>query len=227
MIDLPVYNESGDQIETVSVDEAELGGEVRPALLKQAVVMFLANQRQGTAATRSRGMVVGSTKKLYRQKGSGRARMGSSRTNIRRGGGHAFAKRTRDYRQAMPKKMRRLARRNAVLSKALSGDLLLIDQLTFEEPKTKRFAAMLRALRADRGCVLALAGRDENVYLSGRNIPKTEIRQAEDLNTYEILRRKRLVMTRDAWEMFLSGKKGAPSKVAEGAEQASVAEGQE
>ncbi len=228
MIDLPVYNENGDQIETVSVDESELGGEVRPALLKQAVVMHLANQRQGTSATRNRSQVVGSTKKLYRQKGTGRARMGSSRTNIRRGGGMAFAKRTRDFRQSMPKKMRRLARRNAVLAKALSGDLLLIDALTFEEPKTKRFATMLRALKADRGCVLALAGRDENVYRSGRNIPKTEIRQANELSTYEILRRRRLLMTREAWEVFLSGAQGAvPSKVAEGSEEAVSSEGQE
>jgi large subunit ribosomal protein L4 len=206
MLDVPVYNESGDQIETISVDESLLGGRVRPALLKQAAVMYLANQRIGTAATRSRGMIIGSTRKLFRQKGTGNARMGTIRTPVRRGGGVAFAKKLRDFRQDMPKKMRRLARNNAVLAKILGGDLLLVDQLQYDQPKTKRFATMLRALKADAGCVVAIPRLEPNVYKSGRNIPKTEIRLVEQLNAYEILRRKRLVMTKEGLAMLLSGK---------------------
>ena len=205
MLDVPVYNENGDQIDTVPVEEGVLGERVRPALLKQAVVMYLANRRQGSASTRSRGMVVGSTKKLYRQKGTGNARVGNARTVIRRGGGVAFAKRPRDFRQAMPKKMRRLARNNAVLAKILAGDLLILDQLQYEQPKTKRFATMLQALKVDRGCTVALAERDENVYLSARNLPRTDVRPVEELNAYDVLSRNRLVMTRDALTWLLSG----------------------
>lgn len=206
MLDVPVYNENGDQVETMPVDEALLGRHVRPALLKQATVMFLANQRLGTAATRSRGMIVGSTRKLFRQKGTGNARMGTIRTPIRRGGGVAFAKRARDFRQDMPKKMRRLARNNAILAKILGGDLLVIDRLHYDQPKTKRFAAMLRALKADTGCVVAIPRLDANLYKSGRNIPKTEIRLVEQLNAYEILRRKRLLMTKEGLTMLLEGR---------------------
>ncbi|MBN1342227.1 MAG: 50S ribosomal protein L4 [Phycisphaerae bacterium] len=213
MIDVPVYNESGDQIETVAVDEDALGGKVRPALLKQAVVAYLANQRQGSAATRSRGMIVGSTAKLYRQKGTGRARVGNVRTAVRRGGGVAFAKRPRDFRQAMPKKMRRLARNNAVLAKILTGDLLLLDELLYEAPKTHRFAKMLRAIKADTGCLVAVAERNMNIYKSGRNIPRTEIRPVDQLNAYEVMRRNRLVMTKDALARLLEGPKAGDQTV--------------
>ena len=225
MLDVPVYNEGGDQTETVPVDEASLGGRVRPALLKQAVVMYLANRRQGSATTRSRSMVVGSTKKLYRQKGTGHARMGQSRTAIRRGGGVAFAKRPRSFRQAMPKKMRRLARNNAVLAKILSGDLLLLDQLQYDEPKTKRLAGTLRVLKADRGCVVALAARDENVYKSARNLPRTEVRPVEELNAYDVLSRNRLLMTKEALAWLLGGPESGEDP--ESGQVAADAEGQE
>jgi len=215
MLDVPVYNENGDQVETVAVDEATLGGVIRPALLKQSVVMFQANQRQGTSATRSRGMVVGSTRKLFKQKGTGNARMGPIRTCVRRGGGVAFAKTNRDFRKHMPKKMRRLACKNAVLAKILGGDLLLIDRLQYDQPKTKRFATMLTALKADRGCVVAVPKHDENVYKSGRNIPNTEIRLVEQLNAFEILRRRRLLMTKDGFSLFLAGLQSPSSSSAQ------------
>jgi large subunit ribosomal protein L4 len=205
MVDVPVYNESGDQVETMTVDETLLGTRVRPALLKQAAVMYLANQRLGTSATRSRGMVVGSTRKLFRQKGTGNARMGTIRTNIRRGGGVAFAKQARDFRQAMPKKMRRLACKNAILAKILGGNLLVIDQLQYDQPKTKRFAAMLQALKSAKGCLVAIPEQNDNVYKSGRNIPKTEIRLVEQLNAYEILRRRHMLTTKEGLAQILRG----------------------
>ena len=119
MIEIPVHNAKGKQVDSLQIDERLLGGELRPVLLKQAYVHFHANRRQGSAATRNRSQVEGSTRKLYRQKGTGNARRGPSGTNIMRGGGHAFAKKAKSWRQQMPKKMRRLANRNALLAKAV------------------------------------------------------------------------------------------------------------
>ena len=209
MIDVPVYNASGNQVGTVALDEARFGGEVRPALLKQAVVMYQANRRQGTVGTKSRGMVEGSTRKIYRQKGSGNARMGTVRTPVRRGGGHAFAKRTRDFSQSMPKRMRRLARDNAILAKAQANDVLVIEGLEFDAPKTKRFASLLSSVGADRGCLLALHEPNENVWKSARNIPRTEVCAVEQLNAYEILRRKKLMLTMPAFKAITKGDKEA------------------
>ena len=120
MIKLTVYNKDGQEVESLKVDEATFGGSVRYPLLKQAIVMYHANKRVGTAATKGRSMVAGSTKKLFRQKGTGFARVGNRRTGKRVGGGVTFAKRVRDFSQRMPKKQRRLARDSAILAKLLS-----------------------------------------------------------------------------------------------------------
>lgn len=204
MIEVPVYNMSGEQTGTVSVDEAALGGRIRFDLLKQAVVMWRANQRQGSARTKSRGMIVGSTRKLFRQKGTGNARMGPVRSPIRRGGGVAFAKQDRRLRRTMPRKMRQLARNSALLAKLRSGAVAIVDPLTFERPKTKEFNAMLQAVGATDGCVMALDAPNAVVYASGRNIPKVEIRQVHELNAYEVLRRKRVLFTRGAFEAVVA-----------------------
>ncbi|HRX86434.1 MAG TPA: 50S ribosomal protein L4 [Phycisphaerae bacterium] len=203
MIDVPVYNMEGQQSGSVQIDPVLLGGEVRPRLLKQAVVMYQANLRQNTSATKSRGMVAGSTRKLYRQKGTGNARMGNIRTNVRRGGGVAFAKGAQNYSQVLPKKMRRLARNNAILAKLLSGDVAVVDGLQFEKPRTRLFATMMRAIGADRGCTVALEGDDRAVYLSGRNIPRTEVKPVRELNAYDVLRRKKLLFTRAAFDCLV------------------------
>lgn len=202
MLNLPVYNESGQQVASESIDPALLGGEVNVALLKQAVVMFHTNTRQGTFGTLSRGMVEGSTRKIYRQKGTGRARMGSVRSVQRRGGGRAFRKDPRDFRLDMPRQMRRLARNHAVLSKIKSGEAAIVEGLRFDAPKTKRFADMLGRLGAERGCVFATKGVDANVYKSGRNIPRTEITNVADLNARQVLLRPKLIFTRDAFAAF-------------------------
>lgn len=205
MVEVPVYDETGKQTGTEQIDEAALGGKVRPDLLKQAIVMYHANKRQGHAVQKSRGQVRGSTVKLYRQKGTGRARAGSARTPIRRGGGRAFPRKLRDFRLGMPKKMRRLARNNAVLAKIQSNQAAIVDGLVFEEPKTKRFAAMLAGLGGDRGCTLATKGQDMNLYRSGRNIPRTTILDVAELNVSDILTRRKLIFTRDAFVAFRDG----------------------
>jgi large subunit ribosomal protein L4 len=185
---------------TVEIDPDILGGEVRPKLLKQAVVMYQANRRQNTSATRSRGMISGSTRKLYRQKGTGNARMGAIRTCVRKGGGVAFAKGRQNYTQALPKKMRRLARNNAILAKLVSGDVVVVEDLAFEKPRTKLFASMLTALGGDRGCVLAMKDLDRNIFLSGRNITKADVKPVRELNAYDVLRRKKLIFTKEAFD---------------------------
>jgi len=202
MLSVPIYNTAGEKVGQEQIDEALLGGRVNASLLKQAIVRYQANQRQGTVQTKGRGDVEGSTRKLYRQKGTGRARMGTVRTCVRRGGGMAFAKRPRDFRQAMPTKMRRLARNQAVLAKIMSAEALILDGLKIERPKTAPLARTLAALDATRGCVIATNGVDQNVYRSGRNIPRTEITNVADLNAYQILSHRKLIFLRDAFDQF-------------------------
>src|SRR5215217_9162132 len=117
MIEVPVFNQSGEKVDTIQVDEAKLGGSVRTNLLKQALVMYHANKRQGTSRTLARGEVAGSTRKMFRQKGTGNARTGGIRNPIKKGGGHAKQKTPKDWRQAMPKQARRAATKSAILSK--------------------------------------------------------------------------------------------------------------
>ena len=152
MIELPVIDKTGKKVDTIQIDEASLGSEVRPTLLKQAYVMFHANRRIGSARTKSRGMVEGSTRKLYRQKGTGNARVGNARTVVRKGGGVAFAKTadTGKFRQRMPKRMRRLANRNALLAKLVDSEVKCIDSLDMTEPKTRDLKGTLEAVGIDR-----------------------------------------------------------------------------
>ncbi len=204
MIELPVYNEQGQQVDKVEVDEALFGSVVRHRLLKQAVVMYLANKRQGTAATKSRGMVEGSTRKLYRQKGTGRARMGTIRTNVRRGGGVAFAKTTRDFSQKLPKKARRLARNSALLSKMKDAELMILDKLSVSEPKTKQIASVVNSLGITSSCLIGLADYDRNVYLSARNIKGVNVLPVEEFNAYDLLKHKKVVITREGFDKLLN-----------------------
>ncbi len=204
MIEVPVFNQSGKQVSTVSVDEAKLGGEVNKALLKQALTMYHANQRQGTVRTQARGEVAGSTRKLYRQKGTGNARTGGIRNPIKVGGGHAKQKRPKDWRQAMPKKAKRAARNSALLSKFQSGYVRVVDALSFGEVKTKPVAQMFKALGIDRSVLFALNGRNENVEKSARNIDRTTLTTIDQLNAWEILKYRTLLMTKDGLEKILA-----------------------
>ncbi len=199
MITVAIHNRDGKEIESLKVDEAMLGGRVRYALLKQAIVMYQANKRQGTAATKSRGMVEGSTRKIYRQKGTGNARMGTVRTNIRRGGGVAFAKVMRDFGKDMPKKQRRLARDSAILAKLQVGNIVVVDEMKFEQPKTKDFIKILENLKIDRSCLVAIKEADANLYKSTRNVPKISVMNVADLNAGDICNRQKMLFTKDAF----------------------------
>lgn len=202
MLSVPVFSETGSQLGAEQIDAALLGGKVNAALLKQAAVMYHANQRQGTVAQKRRGEVEGSTRKIYKQKGTGRARMGSVRQPVRRGGGRAFPRKPREFRHEMPKKMRRLARNQAVLAKIQSNDAAIVDHVRFDEPKTKRFASLLKALQADRGCVFAIDAAEPALVKSGRNIPRARVMKVAELNAHDVLTHKRLVFTREAFSAF-------------------------
>jgi large subunit ribosomal protein L4 len=208
MIELPVLNKNGKKVGTLPIDEAQLGGEVRPALLKQAYVMFHANRRQGSARTKNRSRVEGSTRKLYKQKHTGNARAGTIRTVIRKGGGVAFAKlRTHeDFRRDMPKKMRRLANRNALLAKLVDNEVKCIDDLGMKSPKTKDLLGVLKAAGVDRSCLLALNGADTNTALSARNLADVTTILVEQLNVFELLNHRYLVVSKSALQAFLDGK---------------------
>lgn len=203
MIDVPIYNMTGEQTGSMQIDEASLGGHIRPRLIKQAVVTYLAGQRQGSARTKDRGMVAGSTRKLFRQKGTGNARRGNIRTNVMRGGGVAFAKGERNYRPEMSKKARRMARNSAILAKIKDNSALILDPITLSAPKTRDLAKALRAVGATKGCVLAMGESNDVLFKSGRNIRNTEIRPVTELCAYEVMRRQKLVFTRSAFETLV------------------------
>ena len=204
MIKLAVYNKDGKEIETISVDEALFGGSVRYPLLKQAIVMYHANKRVGTVATRSRGMIAGSTKKLFKQKGTGNARVGNIRTAKRKGGGVTFAKVARDFGKDMPKQQRKLAASSAVLAKLLTDKVVVIDALNFEAPKTSEFATILSNLKIDRSCLIMTSGRDTNIYKSVRNIPKVDVIAVTDINAGEVCNHQKVLFTKDAFMSLLN-----------------------
>lgn len=203
MIEIAVYNSQGKQVDTLSVAEELLGGEVRHELLKQAYVRSHANRRLGTAATKSRSMVAGSTRKLYKQKGTGNARRGPIRTNIMRGGGVAHAKRPRSFRQDMPIQMRRLANRNALLAKAVDGEIKLVDSFAFDKPSTKAFTELLAALKIDRTCLVALSDTRGNEAKSAANIPSVSLMRVDQLNVFDVLNNRYLVVDKAAFQAYL------------------------
>ena len=211
MIDLSVYNREGKEVESLKVDEAAFGSSVRYPLLKQAIVMYHANKRVGTASTKSRGMVAGSTKKLFRQKGTGNARVGNIRTGKRVGGGVTFAKVARDFSKRMPKKQRKLARDSAILAKLLSNNIVVVDELNFERPKTSNFANVLGNLKIDRSCLVTINSLDENLYKSARNIPKIAVISVADLNAGDICRCHKMLFTKEAFLVLLDRDKVSES----------------
>jgi large subunit ribosomal protein L4 len=199
MISLPVYDKSGKEVGNLKVAESAFGGRVRYALLKQAIVMYNANKRVGTAATKGRGQIEGSTKKIYAQKHTGNARAGTVRTGKRVGGGVTFGKKARDFSQDMPRKQKKLARDSAILSKLLSNNVVVVDQLAFEKPKTKDFANILGNLKIERSCLVIIGEHNDTLWRSVRNIPKVSMLLAEESNAGDICRHTKLLFTKEAF----------------------------
>lgn len=209
MISLPVYDREGQEVETLKVDKSAFGGRVRFALLKQAIVMYHANKRVGTAATKSRGMIEGSTRKIYKQKHTGNARAGTIRTAKRVGGGVTFAKVARDFSQRMPKKQKQLARDSAILAKLLSNNVTVIDKLKFEKPRTKDFAAILGNLKIDRSCLVFTGEYDDTIWRSARNIPKVSVQPVAESNAGDICKHTRLLFTKEAFLSLMNKDEGS------------------
>jgi large subunit ribosomal protein L4 len=235
MLTIPVYNHIGEQIGHETIDPADFGGSINKQLLHDVVLMHLAARRRGTVNTRGRADVAGSGKKLFRQKGTGNARVGAKRTNKRKGGGVAFARRNRDYRYTMPKKAVRLAIRMALLSKFQDRQALVLDGLDPDQTKTREVAKVLRAIRRPdlsddeaaesvgetkaqagkrtlerRSILLGLPASNPSLYRSARNIEGMKVAPIAELNTYDILKQRYLVLTREAFHALVERARQRP-----------------
>jgi len=197
-VQISVYNNAGQEITKIEVADSVFGVKPNEALVHQALVRQLANSRQGTADTKTRREVSGSSRKLYRQKHTGMARAGNRRSPLRRGGGIIFGPHPRSYRQAMPKKMRRLAIRNILSAKVAGEELKVIDSFGLEEPKTKQMAQILQALGIGSSALLVTADIDTTVVKSARNIATMKTLPANMLNIVDLMSYDILLMTVDA-----------------------------
>ena len=211
-VSAPIVDVTGKQIGSYEFDSAELAGEINKQLLHDVVVMYEANKRVGTVRTKTRSEVSGSTRKLYRQKGTGNARAGSKRSPTRVGGGHAFAKRPQDWGYRLPKKAVRLATRMALLSKFQDGEAVVLDDLKLTATKTKAMVAVLKALGVSKqSTLLAIAKHDPEIWRTCRNLEKLWVSPAADLNAYDLLHQRRLVVTKAAMDALRAKKKEVES----------------
>jgi large subunit ribosomal protein L4 len=196
MATLPIYNRTGDEVGKYEVDPEQLAPRISRQLLHDAVVMYENNLRQGSVKTKTRAEVSGSSKKMYRQKGTGNARAGSRRSGVRRGGGHIHARQPRDWSYRLPKKALRIATQMALASRIADNEITLIDSLSFSQPKTSEMAVVLKALKLSGSSLLVtIPGYDINVYKSIRNIAGVSVLPVAELNAWEVLHPKRLLMT--------------------------------
>lgn len=199
MPEVEVKDRNNNVVEKITMPESIFGLDVNHALLHSAVVNYLANQRQGTHATKTRGLVRGGGKKPYRQKHTGRARHGSIRSPLWKGGGTVFGPQPRDYSYKMPKKQRRKALKTALSVRLSEGNLTVVDSIEFEKPRTKDMIGLLETLGlSGKKLLIVLEDKNENVYLSARNIPEVDVMRAQDLNTYEVLTHEKILITRAA-----------------------------
>jgi large subunit ribosomal protein L4 len=203
MVSLPIYDRTGAEVGKYELDPAELAPRISKQLVHDVVVMYQANKRLGTVKTKGRSEVAGTTKKMYRQKGTGNARAGSRRSGIRRGGGDIHPRVPRDWSYRLTKKAIRLATRMAVASKIGENQVMLIDKLSFAQPKTKEMAAILKALKINgESLLVAVDGYDVNVYKSISNIKNVSVLPVAELNALSVLHPRRLLMTTAALDAF-------------------------
>ena len=193
-----VFNMAGAQVGEIDLSDSIFGIEPNEAVVHQVVKAQLANRRGGTASTKTPGEVRGGGRKPWRQKGTGRARVGSRRSPIWRGGGTVFGPHPRDYSIRLPKKVRRLALKSVLSGKFNNDDIVVLEALSFEEPKTKRMIEVLDALNVFEKALVVTADGDINVVKSARNIPGVKPVRADFMNVYDLLAYDKLVITRDA-----------------------------
>ncbi len=193
-----VYNMLGEQVEEIELSDEVFGIEVNQHAVYEVVKNHLANRRQGTQSAKTRAEVRGGGAKPWRQKGTGRARAGSRRAPNWTGGGVVFAPKPRDYSYRVPKKVKRLAMKSALTSKVENGEIIIVDELTFEAPKTKDMVNLLTKLNADRKALIVTAEKDENVVKSANNIPNVQTIVVNNLNVYDILKYNSFIITKEA-----------------------------
>ena len=198
MANVKVFNMAGQEVGTMELSDVIFGADINGAVLHAAVRAYLLNQRQGTQSTLTRTEVSGGGRKPWRQKGTGRARQGSTRSPQWTHGGIALGPKPRSYRFALPKKVRRLALQSAFSSKVAAGEMLVLSKLTLDEIKTKTVATMLKALGADKKVLLVLPQKDEKVILAARNIPGVKTALVNTLNVYDVLNCDKFIVVKDA-----------------------------
>ena len=197
MANVSVYNMEGKEVGTIELNDAVFGVEVNEHLVHMAVVQQLANKRQGTQKAKTRSEVSGGGRKPWRQKGTGHARQGSTRAPQWTGGGVVFAPVPRDYSFKLNKKEKRAALKSALTSKVQDKKLIVVDELKFDEIKTKSFANVMKNLNVTKGLVV-LAENDANVVLSAKNIPAVQTTLTNTLNVYDVMKAGTVVLTKDA-----------------------------
>jgi large subunit ribosomal protein L4 len=193
-----LFNIQGEQVGEVELSDKVFGTEVRPDVMHRVVANYLANQRLGTASTLTRAEVAGGGRKPWRQKGTGRARHGSIRSPLWRKGGIVFGPKPRSFKYTLPKKFRKLALRSALSAKVEDNELILLESLMVEAPKTKEIVNILNNLKANAKALIVLAAKDENVEKSARNIPGVKTVNVNTLNVFDILNHDNLIMTKEA-----------------------------
>lgn len=198
MVKVPVYNVEGEEVDQIELNELVFGVPANRAVVHQAMVRQLANARQGTASAKTRSQVSGGGRKLFRQKGTGNARRGSRRDPLLRGGGVIFGPHPRNYRQAMPKGMRRLALRCLLSAKVADGEVTVVNEFGLSQPRTKDMSRILKNLGIDASVLIVTSESDPNVYRSARNIEKTKTLPAATLNVVDLLTFRRLLITMPA-----------------------------
>ena len=198
MANVSVYNMEGKEVGTIELSDAIFGVEVNEHLVHLAVVQKLANKRQGTQKAKTRSEVSGGGRKPWKQKGTGHARQGSTRSPQWTGGGVVFAPAPRDYSFKMNKKEKRAALKSALTDKLQNNNLIVVDELKMDDKKTKRFAEVMVNLKATRKALVVLAEKDENVVLSARNLPEVKTAFTNTINVYDVMNARTLVLTKDA-----------------------------
>ena len=199
MANVSVYNIEGKEVVSIELNDAVFGVEVNEHLVHMAVVNQLANNRQGTQSAKTRSEVSGGGRKPWRQKGTGHARQGSTRSPQWTGGGVVFAPKPRDYSFKMNKKEKRIALLSALSSKVADNKIVVLDAFNLDEVKTKKFAEVMSNLKVDKALVV-IEGENKNVVLSGRNIPTVKVSATNEINTYDVLKYETLVVTKAAVE---------------------------
>jgi len=197
MLTLDLFNKQAEKVGDIQINENIFGVEINTDAMHQVVVAQLANKRQGTQSAKTRAEVRGGGIKPWRQKGTGRARQGSIRAPQWIHGGIVFAPKPRDYRMSVPKSMRRVAFKSALSAKVAENEMIVIDSLEFDSPKTKAMLEVLKAFDAEK-TLIVVEKSDENVYKSARNIPGVQVTPVNNLNVYDILKYEKFIVTKDA-----------------------------